>query len=328
MKIKVWSQFHPAASLHNPRLLATMLEDWEHMPNLVPHDFTFTDTLPPLGTKIALDTETDGSGGIGRWSIAWRDSLTNKLMVHTFYGPQKMFPTDKYVVIRHNLKYDNRELIAQGMKAPDPNHQLDTMIEAYCKSLGRQAPKEDGKRSSGVNMVGGLGLKYLARRWLGMHMHTWQEVKDNPEIQIEYNAGDSIGTYLLDELWTPTMPKHFYDIDMPLLPVLMKMEDRGIYVDQAVLLGLGKEIDNELAGVDLPVNPFSPPQLQSLLYGYLELEPWKFTDTGAPSVDDEVLEVIDNPLVQQILAYKRLAKERGTYVENYLKARGEDGRIQ
>jgi len=39
MQIKVISQFHPAAALHQPRLWASMLNDWEHLPEEVPHDF-------------------------------------------------------------------------------------------------------------------------------------------------------------------------------------------------------------------------------------------------------------------------------------------------
>ncbi len=43
MKLKVISQYHPAAALHRPRLWADMLEDWEHLPESVPYDFKIVD---------------------------------------------------------------------------------------------------------------------------------------------------------------------------------------------------------------------------------------------------------------------------------------------
>jgi len=45
MKFQVISQYHPAAALHNPRLWAVMLDDWENMPEKVPHDFLIVSWL-------------------------------------------------------------------------------------------------------------------------------------------------------------------------------------------------------------------------------------------------------------------------------------------
>ena len=64
MKVKIWPMYHPAASLHNPRLLATMLEDWENRPTYVPHDFRVVEQPPKLSGLVGFDTEQDGSGGL------------------------------------------------------------------------------------------------------------------------------------------------------------------------------------------------------------------------------------------------------------------------
>jgi len=327
MKVTVIAQYHPAAALHSPRLWATLLDDWQNMPEVVPSDFIISETLnfPPHGNFYALDTEQDGSGGLGQWSIAYRNS-SNRLIVTPFYGKKEIgLGTSRLPCVFHNAKYDLRVLRTNRMSEPHQIH--DTMIMAFCLGLGKQAPKDDSKTKSGSDMVGGLGLKYLARRHLGMTMKTWLEVKDDPDLVPEYNAKDSVATYLLAEKWLPKLPQHYFDIDMPLLRVLMAIEDRGIQIDTEYLVQFGKELDNKLADFNLPLNPFSPKQIQEYIYGTLKIEPWKFTDTKQPSTDEEVLEVIDDPVVKQILAYKRLYKERGTYVANYINARDEEDRI-
>uniref|UniRef100_A0A6M3K280 Putative DNA polymerase n=1 Tax=viral metagenome TaxID=1070528 RepID=A0A6M3K280_9ZZZZ len=326
MKLTIISQYHPAAALHNPRLWATLLDDWENLPESVPHDFKIVDK-PTIGTSglYALDTETDGKGGLGQWSIAFRN-LSNELCVMPFYGshPDYILPSTP---IYHNAKYDIRELRTNGMTPPEHCH--DTMIMAYCMGLGKQAPKDDSKTKSGADMVGGLGLKYLARRHLGMTMNSWKDMQDHPELIPEYNATDSVATYLLAEKWLPVLPKHYFDIDMPLLPVLMKMEDRGIHIDQSFIGIYAKELDNRLAELDdiIPLNVHATQEVQSYVYGTLDIEPWKFTDSGAPSVDVDTLEKIDDPIVKSILEYKELYKDKGTYIDNYVKMRDTNNRV-
>ena len=331
MKFTVISQYHPAAALHNPRLWAVLLDDWTHMPENVPHDFFIVpEGLRKYGLTLqgmplaSMDTEQDGTGGLGQWSVAYRDGK-GRLSVAPFFGARKDVKWEDCPTVFHNAKYDIRVLRANKM--PEPKNIHDTMIMAYCLGLGRQAPKDDSKNKSGSDMVGGLGLKYLARRHLGMEMMTWQEVKDRPNDVPEYNANDSVATYLLAEKWLPKLPKHYFDIDMPLLRVLMAIEDRGIMIDPTMLTDFAKGLDNRLADFDLPLNPFARQDIQSYIYGTLALEPWSFTDGGEPSVDVEVLETIDDLLVQQIVEYKKLYKEKGTYVENYINAADANNRI-
>jgi len=105
------------------------------------------------------------------------------------------------------------------------------------------------------------------------------------------------------------------------------MEDRGIAIDPKMLGSFEKVLGEELGKIDLPLNPFSNPQIQSYVYGELGIEPWKFTEAGAPRVDEDVLETIDDPVVKTILAYKSLYKEKDTYADNYTKGMTLDGRI-
>jgi DNA polymerase I-like protein with 3'-5' exonuclease and polymerase domains len=325
MKFTVLPMFHPAAALHSPRLWATLLEDWEFRAAQVPHDYQVIGEreFDPAKVEVcALDTETDGTGGLGQWSVAFREG--GKIKVATFFGPRPgmRFPN---TVVMHNAKYDLREL-AKNKMIPPENVQ-DTMILAYCMGLGRQAPADNGKAKSGANMTGGLGLKYLCRRHLGMDMMTWKQVHLTPEKIPEYNAMDSVGTLLLYEKWIGDAPSHYHEIDTPLLKVLMAMEDRGIQIDPDYLKEFAEELDQSLAKYDLPLNPFAPQEVTSYIYGTLGLEPWKFTESGAPSTDEDVLEAIHDPICDQILEYKRLYKEKETYVENYTKAMDFHNRI-
>ncbi len=329
VKYTLIPQFHPAAALHQPRLWATLLDDWQNLPEHVNADFTVVDQ-PNLNlqgmTLAALDTETDNHGGVGQWSIAYRDG-SGRLCVAPFYGSKPVVQFGNCPVVFHNAKYDIRELRDNGMPVPEKFH--DTMIQAYCLGLGKQAPKEDSKAKSGADMVGGLGLKYLARRHLGLQMMTWEQVREQPDKVPEYNAADSTATYLLAEKWLPVLPKHYFTIDMPLLPVLMAMEDRGVLIDPDYLSEYAKELDNRLGSFseDAQHLAFHTQDMQSYIYGTLGIEPFKFTDSGKPSVDSDVLETIGDPLVKEVLAYKELYKDKGTYVDNYIKGRDEQNRI-
>jgi DNA polymerase-1 len=280
---------------------------------------------------ISLDTETDQKGGIGQWSIAFRDT-DGKLKVVSAYGSchqielERIFNKDVYVGF-HNYKYDGRELRANKMPVPKPENVLDTMIMAYCLGLGRQKPEDTGE--SGDTMVGGLGLKYLARRHLGMQMINWDEVKVHPELQAEYNAKDSVATYLLMEKWEPKLPKHFWEIDMPLLDVLMAMEDRGIKVDPGFIKRYAEGLDGHLAEIkgELPFNPYANKEVAKYVYETLGYPVTQKTEKGQPSVAKEVLETIDDPIVKRIIEYKEVYQERNTYISNYVNRLDLDNRI-
>jgi DNA polymerase I-like protein with 3'-5' exonuclease and polymerase domains len=327
-KCTVIAQFHPAASLHQPRLLATMLNDWEYLPSKADANYVIVEDKEPVGTLnnlTSLDVENDEHGQIGQWSIAYRD-LSGQLTVHPYQGakPELLVPGK---VVFHNAKYDLRVLRANGMPTPKPENVLDTMIAAYCLGLGRQEPRDTGK--SGDNLVGGLGLKYLARRHLGMRMKTWQEVSGHPELIPEYNAADSVATYLLFEKWKPILPQHFWDIDMPLLDVLMTMEDRGIKVDPEFLKSYAEEIDGHLDEIkkDLPLNPYATKEVAKYVYETLGYPVTRRTDTGQPSVEKELLETIDDPIIRRILEYKEFYQERKTYLGSYVNRLDIDNRI-
>ncbi len=277
---------------------------------------------------VAMDTENSPEGFLGQWSVAFRDNQ-GQLSIWANSGRvaqrelEEVF--SKSAVVFHNYKWDSRVLKRNNMPLPQKFH--DTLIAAYCMGLGKQEPKDSAKTKSGSAMVGGLGLKYLARRQLGMVMKTWADVYDKPELVPEYNAMDSVATLLLWEKWKDQLPWHYWNIDMPLLQVLMAIEDRGIQVDPEFLKKYADSLDRQLEETNLPLNVFATQEIQSYVYGTLGITPWRFTAGGDPSTDSDVLEAIDDPIVKEILKYKELYKERNTYAKGYMRAVDGEGRI-
>jgi DNA polymerase-1 len=128
----------------------------------------------------------------------------------------------------------------------------------------------------------------------------------------------------------------FDEFELPLVPVLARMEHAGIGVDRAYLEGLGDDLRSKLTELELrihelagePFNVNSTDQLRSVLFEKLELPVLKKTSTGKPSTDASVLKKLDHPVVEALLEYREYEKLRGTYVDGYLPLIDHDGRIR
>jgi DNA polymerase-1 len=126
-------------------------------------------------------------------------------------------------------------------------------------------------------------------------------------------------------------------IELPLVPVLARMERTGLGVDRAYLEGLGESLRNELAGLehkihDLAGGPFninSTGQLRDVLFNRLGLPVRKKTSTGAASTDASVLEKLaeEHTIIEPLLRYRELEKLRSTYVDGYLPLITPEGRL-
>lgn len=128
----------------------------------------------------------------------------------------------------------------------------------------------------------------------------------------------------------------YREIELPLIRVLARMEDRGICVDVKVLRTIAEDLTartealeqqvQELAGHPFTVN--STKQLQEVLFVELGLTPGKKTKTGF-STDASVLEGLlgEHPIIDAILRYRELEKLRSTYGEALLNEVAADGRI-
>ena len=128
----------------------------------------------------------------------------------------------------------------------------------------------------------------------------------------------------------------FEEFELPLVPVLARMEHTGVGVDRDYLERKGSELRESILELeakihDLAGEPFnvnSTDQLRHILFEQLELPVTKKTSTGKPSTDASVLKKLDHPLVDALLEYRELEKLRSTYIDGYLPLIDPDGRIR
>jgi DNA polymerase-1 len=115
-------------------------------------------------------------------------------------------------------------------------------------------------------------------------------------------------------------------MEMPLLPVLVTMEENGVLVDSQLLLEHSKQLQQQILELeklaydlaDQTFNLGSPKQIQEILYGKLELPILKKTPKGQPSTAESVLEelAVDYPLPRIILEHRSLSKLKSTYADS------------
>src|SRR2546425_517003 len=137
-------------------------------------------------------------------------------------------------------------------------------------------------------------------------------------------AAARLGEQFAVELERLGLERLYRDVELPLVDVLVEMEEAGIAVDLPYLRSLGEEFAREVAriedeaynavGHDFGIN--SPKQLQSLLFEELKLPRGRRTGTGY-STDANVLEELRgaHPVIEKILEYREIEKLRSTYAE-------------
>jgi DNA polymerase-1 len=275
---------------------------------------------------IAIDTETTGLS---------RDS---KLLGVSFCGEEgKAFwlPADKVVpfvmeailagkqLIMHNAKFDLQVLKRNDIDLYG-NPIFDTMI-------AHQLLDENSNH----------GLKHLAKTILGVSL----KMEQNPMLEsplfdtnskdfVEYACADADYTFRLYQRFAPQLKQEglmrlFNMVEMPLVKIVAKMEERGIFIDTQKLATLAEELTEEskaivqeiylmagrsFAGSGLDLN--SHTQLSALLYDKLGLQSVKVTPSGKKSTDIESLSAISDahPIVEKILRYREIEKLLSTYL--------------
>ena len=223
-----------------------------------------------------------------------------------------------------NLKYDasvlaNHDIELRGIR-------FDTMLESYV--LDSTGTRHD---------MDSLALKYLGHKTIhfediagkGAKQVTFNQVR--LEEAGPYAAEDADITLRLHQALWPKLESEqglcsvFTDIELPLVPVLSRIERRGALLSRELLekqsKELGKRLEalqsraHELAGQAF--NLGSPKQLGEILFEKLELPVIKKTPKGAPSTAEEVLAelALDYPLPKLLLEYRSLSKLKSTYTD-------------
>ncbi len=138
------------------------------------------------------------------------------------------------------------------------------------------------------------------------------------------------------ELQRQEMKQLYYDVELPLCPVLYKMEKCGVAIDREQLEQFGKMLGQRIEDCESlifsysggPFNINSTKQLGELLFEKLDLPPVKKTKTGY-STNADVLEKLKSkhPIIPAIMDYRMLTKLKSTYADGLMKVIGDDGRI-
>jgi DNA polymerase-1 len=141
---------------------------------------------------------------------------------------------------------------------------------------------------------------------------------------------------LLTELAESGLANLFDEVEMPLLPVLARMERAGVAIDLDALAAMSTEFGETLAGLETriyelvgrPFNIGSPKQLEIVLFDELKLPATKRTRTGR-STDASVLEELrdKHEVVGLILEHRQVSKLKSTYVDALPTLAGSDGRV-
>ena len=226
--------------------------------------------------------------------------------------------------VGQNLKFDasivaRYNIDMQGIK-------FDTMLESYVYN----------------SVVGRHDMDSLALRYLEHKNISFEDIAGKGKKQLTFNQIDleQAGPYAAEDaditlrLHNALYPKLeaddklkkvFETIEMPLVPVLSRMERTGVYIDSMLLgaqsIELAQRLDEieklayELA--DQEFNLSSPKQLQAILFEKMGLPVIKKTPSGTPSTNEEVLQelALDYPLPKLLLEYRGLAKLKSTYTD-------------
>jgi DNA polymerase-1 len=223
-----------------------------------------------------------------------------------------------------NLKYDMSVLANHGVRLEGIRY--DTMLESYV--LNSTATRHD---------MDALALKYLGYRTIhyedvagkGSRQLRFDQVPI--EEAARYAAEDAVVTLRLHQSLWPRLQAEtgletlFEQIEVPLVPVLSRLERNGVLIDGAMLAAQSLELAERMAQIEeecfavagTRFNLASPKQIQEILFEQLRLPVRQKTPKGQPSTAESALQelALDYPLPRLILDHRALSKLRSTYTE-------------
>ncbi|KXO08877.1 DNA polymerase I [Marinobacter excellens] len=226
--------------------------------------------------------------------------------------------------IGQNLKYDKNVLANHGIHLEGIGD--DTMVESYV--LNSVATRHD--------------MDSLAREYLGEQTITYESIAGKGAKQLTFNqidlekagpyaAEDADITLRLHQALSPKLKETgklesvYRDIDLPLVPVLSRMEQRGTLISASTLRQHSQELAERMAELEKEAhevagesfNLGSTKQLQAILYDKFGLRVIKKTPKGAPSTAEPVLQELahEHELPRLIVEHRSLSKLKSTYTD-------------
>ncbi|WP_344827195.1 DNA polymerase I [Chryseobacterium ginsenosidimutans] len=234
------------------------------------------------------------------------------------------FEKEDLLKVAHNLKFDYKILkqyditvkgamfdtmIAHYLLNPDGRHGMDYLSEVYLNYKPVSIETIIGKK--------------------GKNQGTFRDA--DLRTQTDYAAEDADVTFQLYELFAPQLKKEnleelFFNIEMPLMEVLAKMELSGISLDEKWLAQESIDLENDLRQLESKIfeisgeefNMNSPKQLGEILFEKMQLDPKaKKTKTGQYATSEDVLQKLSSKheIIKHILEYRTYQKLKSTYVD-------------
>jgi DNA polymerase-1 len=243
---------------------------------------------------------------------------------HVLAALKPLLEDTKKPKVGQHLKYDMNVLSLYDIEVRGVA--FDTMLESYVfNSTGSRHDMDS------------LALKYLGRKTTHYEDVAGKGARQIPFSQVpveqasHYAAEDAdITLQLHHRLWprieeSPELASVLRDIEVPLVPVLARMEQRGVLIDGDLLKQQSKELASQIHKLEKeshdaagqPFNLGSPKQLQEILFDKLGLPVIRKTPTGQPSTAEDVLQelAVDYELPSLILEYRSLSKLKSTYTD-------------
>ena len=235
-----------------------------------------------------------------------------------------LYEDEHIMKVGQNIKYDYEVLRRYGIEVRGP--MFDTMLAHYIvqpelhHNMDYMAETLLGYQTIHIDqLIGPRGKGQRSMRDL------------QPQEVYEYAAEDADVTLRLKNVLEQKLKevdgeRLFYDIEMPLVPVLAEMELTGVCLDTAALAETGRNFNRRLAEYEQKIyaeagetfNISSPKQVGDILFGKMKIvDKPKKTKTGQYVTSEEVLTQLRSraPIVDDILSYRGLKKLLGTYVE-------------
>jgi len=289
---------------------------------------------------VGFDTETTGLepmlARLVGMSFACGDTAAYLPLAHEYPGaPEQLGAERALALLKHwledaahakvgqNLKFDAHILANHGVSLAGIAH--DTLLESYVYEVHERHD-----------------LDSLALRHLGWRTISYDEVTGKGASRIPFSAVDvqrateyaaedadcalAVHEAIFPKIETDEKLKFVYErIEMPALPVLLRMERNGVLLDSGKLERQSHELGKEMLELEQkayqaagqPFNLNSPKQIQEILFERQGLPVKKWTPAGAPSTDEDVLAELaqDYPLPKILLEFRALAKLKSTYTD-------------
>ncbi|AWH88966.1 DNA polymerase I [Limnobaculum parvum] len=274
-----------------------------------------------VGVSFAIEAGKAAYVPFGHDYIGAPDQLNAEAVLKAL---KPLLESEKALIVGQNLKFDQSMLTRYDIHLR--GIEFDTMLESYV--LDSVAGRHD--------------MDSLAGRYLNHKTISFDELAGKGKNQLTFNqlAIEQAGPYAAEDadvtlqlhqaMWPKlqqeqNLERVFRNIEMPLVPVLSRIERTGVLIDAQILNQHSTELAqrlkeledqaHELAGE--PFNLSSTKQLQAIFYEKQKLPVLKKTPGGAPSTNEEVLAelALDYPLPKVILEHRGLAKLKTTYTD-------------